>query len=113
MFGDFMGWAYQYLAGIQLPETESSTSAVPTVKARGFKEIVIAPQFIDELAWVRASVNGPYGMIAAAWTRAGTDVKLTATVPPNTTAVVRLPGQPDRRVGSGTHVFVVAKNAGM
>ena len=113
MFGDFMGWAYQYLAGIQLPETESSTSAVPTVKARGFKEIVIAPQFIDELAWVRASVNGPHGMIAAAWTRAGTDVKLTATVPPNTTAVVRLPGQPDRRVGSGTHVFVVAKNAGM
>ncbi len=113
MFGDFMGWAYQYLAGIQLPETESSTSAVPTVKARGFKEIVIAPQFIDELAWVRASVNGPYGMIAAAWTREGTDVKLTATVPPNTTAVVRLPGQPDRRVGSGTHVFVVAKNAGM
>ena len=109
MFGDFMGWAYQYLAGIQLPETDASTSAVPVVKARGFKEIVIAPQIIDELTWVRASVNGPYGEIASAWKRDGKNVTVDVTVPPNTMAVVRLPGQDDRRVGSGAYTFQVTK----
>ena len=29
-------------------------------------------------------------------------------VPPNTTAVVRLPGEPDRRVGSGAYSFSVS-----
>ena len=105
MFGDFMGWAYQYLAGIQLPETESSTSAVPVVKARGFKELVIAPQIIADLTWARASVNGPYGEIVSSWRRDGRKVTLDVTVPPNTTATVKLPGNAPMRVGSGTHSF--------
>ena len=105
MFGDFMGWAYQYLAGIQLPEAEGSTSAVPVVKARGFKELVIAPQIIDDLTWARASVNGPYGEIVSSWRRDGKTVTLDVTVPPNTTATVRLPGQADHRVGSGSYTF--------
>ena len=107
MFGDFMGWAYQYLAGIQLPEADSSTSAVPVVKARGFKEIVIAPQVIEGLTWVKASVNGPYGEIVSAWKRDGKKVTLDVTVPPNTTATVKLPGRDPARVGSGAHSFTV------
>ena len=82
---------------------------MPVVKARGFKEIVIAPQIIDELTWVRASVNGPYGEIASAWKRDGKNVTVDVTVPPNTMAVVRLPGQDDRRVGSGAYTFQVTK----
>ena len=82
---------------------------MPVVKARGFKEIVIAPQIIDELTWVRASVNGPYGEIVSAWKRDGKNVTVDVTVPPNTTAVVRLPGQDDRRVGSGAYTFQVTK----
>jgi alpha-L-rhamnosidase len=105
MFGDFMGWAYQYLAGIQLPETDASTSAVPVVKARGFKEIVIAPQIINELTWVKASVNAPYGEIVSAWKRDGKNVTLDVTVPPNTTATVKLPGRDPARVGSGSYSF--------
>ena len=105
MFGDFMGWAYQYLAGIQLPEAEESTSAVLVVTKRGFKEIVIAPQFIDALTWVRASVDGPCGEIVSSWRREGDTVVLDVTVPPNTTATIRLPGQDDRHVGSGSHTF--------
>jgi len=107
MFGDFMAWAYQYLGGIQLPEKDGSCAAIPDVSATAFREVVIAPQFIDALTWAKASVDGPYGTISTSWNRDGGKVQLTVTVPPNTTAIVRLPGQPDRRVGSGVFTFVV------
>ena len=105
MFGDFMAWAYQFLGGIQLPEKAGSCAAIPDVTATAFKEVVIAPQFIDALTWAKASVDGPYGTIATSWTREGKKVKLEVTVPPNTTAIVRLPGQAEHRVGSGRKVF--------
>ena len=108
MFGDFMAWAYQYLGGIQLPEKEGSCAAIPDVAATAFKEVVIAPQFIKELAWAKARVEGPYGAIATAWRRDGSGIVLDVLVPPNTTAVVRLPGEPDRRVGSGAYSFSVS-----
>ena len=68
---------------------------------------MIAPHFIDALTWAKASVNGPNGPIATAWRRDGKKVTLDVAVPPNTTAIVRLPGKPDRRVGSGTYSFTV------
>ena len=109
MFGDFMAWAYQYLAGIQLPETADSCAAIPGVTATAFKDVVIAPQIIDGLTWVKASVNGPYGEIVSAWKRDGKNVTVDVKVPPNTTAIVRLPGQDDRRVGSGSYTFQFTK----
>ena len=108
MFGDFVAWAYQFLGGIQLPEKDGSCAAIPDVTATAFKEVTIAPQFIDALTWAKATVDGPYGTIATAWTRKGEKVKLEVTVPPNTTAIIRLPGQADRRVGSGIHTFTAA-----
>ncbi len=106
MFGDFMAWAYQYLAGIRLPEKEGSCAAFYDVQATAFREVEIAPQFIDDLEWVRATVDGPYGTIAVSWRRDGGKIALEATVPPGATATVRLPGMPARRVGSGTHRFL-------
>ena len=105
MFGDFMAWAYQFIGGIQLPEKDGSCAAIPDVSATALREVVIAPQFIDALTWAKASVNGPNGTIATAWRRDGEKVTLDVTVPPNTTAIVRLPGKPDHRVGSGDYTF--------
>jgi alpha-L-rhamnosidase len=107
MFGDFVAWAYQYLAGIRLPEENDRFAAAPDVKAVGFKEVVIAPQFIDSLTWVKASVNSPYGVISSSWKREGKIVTLDVSVPPNTTAIIRLPGKKDCRVGSGTYKFTL------
>ena len=107
MFGDFMAWAYQYLGGIQLPEKEGSCAAIPDVSATALREVVIAPHFIDALTWAKASVDGPNGTIATSWRRDGVNVTLTVTVPPNTTAIVRLPGLDEQRVGSGVHSFTV------
>ena len=106
MFGDFVGWAYQYLAGIRPVEAEGSTSAVTLAKKPAFGEIVLAPQPIDALAWARASVNGPNGEIVSSWKRAGKTVVYTFTVPPNTTAKICLPGETPMAVGSGHHVIM-------
>ena len=40
--------------------------------------------------------------------RVGANCVVVKDVPPNTTAVVRLPGEPDRRVGSGAYSFNVS-----
>jgi alpha-L-rhamnosidase len=107
MFGDFMAWAYQYLAGIRLPEAEGSTSAVRLVPVRGFKEFVVEPAFIGELDCVSASVDGPYGKISSSWKRENGKVVLDVTVPPNTSATVKLPGLDPVKIGSGAYSFSV------
>ena len=101
MFGDFMAVAYQYLAGIRLPEEEGSTSAVFLPRVRGFKEILLAPQPIDRLSYVTASVDTPYGVVASSWKRENGVVKYVFTVPAGTTATIRLPGKADETVGPG------------
>lgn len=103
MFGDFAGWVYQYLAGIQLPETESSCSAIPEVKARGFKEVVFAPDPVSELDFVSAAVDTPYGRYASAWKRDAGKVSYSFTVPAGGSATIRLPGRSDRKVGPGSY----------
>ena len=105
MFGDFVGWAYQYLAGILLAETAGSTSAVPLVTTPGFKDLVIEPCLVDSLKWVKATVDGPYGEIESAWTREGERITYSIVIPPNTQALLKLPGLAPRRVGSGRHVL--------
>lgn len=109
MFGDFVGWAYQYLAGIRPAESEGSTSAVPRVTKPAFGDIVLAPQPIEALTWARASVNGPNGEIVSSWKRDGAQVSYSFTVPPNTTATILLPDEKPRRVGSGVYAFTQSR----
>jgi len=52
-------------------------------------------------------VNGPNGEIVSSWKREGDTVTYDFTVPPNTVAVIRLPGAAPKRVGSGRHTFAV------
>ena len=104
MFGDFAGWAYQYLAGIQLPETEDSSSAIPDVSERGFRKVVFAPATVGALSRVSASVDTPYGVYASAWKRLkGGKMVYIFTVPGGCTAVVRIPGREDEEIGPGRH----------
>ena len=106
MFGDFVGWAYQYLAGIRPAETKDSTSAVTCAKKPAFGEVVLAPQVLDSLKWVRARVDGPNGEIVSSWKREGKTVTYEFIVPPNTTATICLRGEKPMTVGSGRHVIV-------
>ena len=105
MFGDFAAWAYEYLAGIRAGDGES---AMIEVQEPGFKEFVLAPQLTRHLDFVEAETKSPYGVIKSAWHRLENGVvRFDFTVPPNSSARVRLPGEAEQVVGSGEWTFAV------
>ena len=71
--------------------------------APGYHRIRIAPRPLAALEHARASHRTPYGPASVAWQRDGDHVVVTAEVPPNTEAVVDLPGSTPFVVGSGRH----------
>jgi len=96
MFGDVSNWFIQWLGGIGLDPA-----------APGFKHIVIRPQPVGDLTWVKATHMSPYGEIASNWTKRDHQFKLNITIPANCTATVILPGAAPTEVGSGKHGFEV------
>ncbi|GAA1652852.1 family 78 glycoside hydrolase catalytic domain [Actinoplanes couchii] len=89
MLGALDAWMLRRVTGIdQRPGTA------------GFRDLVIAPA-VDGGP---AAASGSYGGIRTAWTRTGTTVRLTVTVPRGAVAEIRLPGL-TRTTGPGTWSF--------
>jgi hypothetical protein len=124
MLGQIMEWFYSDLAGI------ASDPDGP-----GFEKIIIHPQAVGDLTWVKAAYNSVHGRIACEWHKTDSTFSLHLSIPANTTATVYLPaanvksvtesGQPAAkslgvhfvrkgngcavyRVGSGEYQFVAA-----
>ena len=49
----------------------------------------------------------PYGRAKVSWHRADGKLTVDVTVPPNSTAIIQLPGRESSTVGSGDHQFQV------
>jgi hypothetical protein len=90
MLGQIQEWFYHDLAGIQSG-------------GDGFKTIIIAPQPVGDVTWVKASYNSIRGKITSNWQRAGNKFSVTVAIPPNTTATVFVPAK---------SAASVAKNSG-
>jgi alpha-L-rhamnosidase len=73
-------WFYYSLAGIQ-----------PDHTAPGFKNVIIKPDFVNDLSWVKGEYKSLYGMIKSEWKRVNDNLVLTIEIPANTTASVYLP----------------------
>lgn len=104
MFGDFVAWSYQRLAGIRLVEDVGSTAAAPT-GPNAFSKILLKPEPIPQLNWVKASVETPYGHVASEWFRRGGEVFYRFSVPSGTTAKLVLPGRAERTLLPGRYDF--------
>ena len=98
MFGDISAWMYSTLAGIR-----------PDPAAPGFKHIIIKPEMVGGLTWVKAHHDTPYGRVSSQWRRDGGTLTLDVIIPPNSTATVFLPGQSGVTVGPGPHHFSSTK----
>jgi len=85
MLGQIQEWFYHDLAGIQ--------SA-----GNGFKQIVIAPQPVGDVQWVKADYASVRGPISSHWQRAAETFTLRISIPANTTATVFVPSNPGTRV---------------
>ena len=74
----------------------------------GYRVIDIAPRPISQLEHAEARFDGPYGAVRVAWRREGEQIVVDATVPPNASARVRVPGSDEvLTVGSGEHSWSV------
>ena len=82
MLGQITEWFYKDLAGIDCDPA-----------GPGFKKILIRPQPVGDLAWVRASYDSVRGKIRSEWRREGDQFVLKTTIPANTTATVFVPAK--------------------
>jgi alpha-L-rhamnosidase len=78
--------------------------------APGYRELLVRPRPGGGLSRARAALETPSGRAEVRWERAGGRLELRVVVPPNATATVYLPAEPERPigVGSGEHVFACA-----
>ena len=82
MFGSVSEWFYRVLAGI---------NAAPD--AVGFDKIVIRPQPVGDLKWVKASYDSVHGKVVSEWSREAGKFNLRVRVPVGATATVILPSK--------------------
>jgi hypothetical protein len=102
MLGQIQEWFYHDLAGIQ----NASDSA-------GFKRIVINPQPVGDVTWVKASYDSIRGKITSDWKRNGGKFTLKVSIPANTTATVYVPAASLNSVGEGSLNWPAIKAKGV
>lgn len=99
MYGEIGAWFYKALAGINVDPQNP-----------GFKNVILKPHFVEELTYVKASYNSPYGLIKSAWERVGDKIIYKVTVPPGATATLHLEGEnTPKELIAGTYKFEVNK----
>lgn len=91
-------WMYSVVGGIRHDEDRP-----------GYKHIIIKPEPDPSLSYAKTSLASPYGLIQTDWSLKNGQLYLKVDIPPNTTATIFLPGQPEgteqRSLGSGEHEF--------
>ena len=80
MFGSISQWFFNWLGGIQ-----------PAADAAGFDRVVIRPQMVRGLDWVRSSYRSVRGLIVSNWSRTADGTEWHITIPVNATARIVLP----------------------
>ena len=73
-------WFYYSLAGIQ-----------PDLSAPGFKNVIIRPDFVSDLSWVKGEYQSVYGNIKSEWKHEKNNIILNVEIPANTTADLNFP----------------------
>ena len=73
-------WFYQALAGI-----------VPDETVPGYKHVLIAPQPVEGISWVKASKETPYGTLEVNWEKSAGTYTLDIRIPIGCEATVQLP----------------------
>lgn len=98
--GDIAAWLTSDIVGINFDP-----------KAPGFEHIILSPTFFEGIDWAEADYHSVRGKIEVRWERNGGKIRLTATIPPGTTASLSCPSQPDSTnpitLSPGTHIITL------
>ncbi|MCI1785321.1 MAG: glycoside hydrolase family 78 protein [Bacteroidales bacterium] len=104
MLGHLEEWLYSGLGGIRPDESGDAGSV-------GWKHFFIAPQPAGDITSCKVTYESPYGDIVSSWKITegegnGRHFRLSVTIPPNSSAMVFLPGETSGKdYGSGSYVF--------
>ena len=90
LVGDLVIWLYEDLAGI-----------APDIEHPGFKHIIMKPQPVGDLKFVKATHQSPYGLITSEWHRDGGKFDWQIEIPANTTATIYIPAPDTDSVREG------------
>jgi alpha-L-rhamnosidase len=82
MFGSVSEWFYKGLAGIK-----------PAPDAVGFDKIIIEPEPVGDLKWVKASYDSVHGKVVSEWSRKQDHFKLHVHVPIGAMATLFIPAR--------------------
>jgi alpha-L-rhamnosidase len=82
LIGDLDLWLHEYLGGIR-----------PAPEIPGFKRIIIKPEAVGGLTWVRDSYDSVHGPISSEWRQSAGQFDLRVAIPANTTATVSWPAK--------------------
>ena len=69
----------------------------------GYSRVLIAPQPGGGITWAQASLRTRHGTVATSWSLEAGKTRLDVNVPDGVTAVVRVPGEPERELTAGRH----------
>lgn len=87
-------WFHQALAGIR-----------PDPDRPGYRNVLISPQPVDGIDWVKAAKDTPYGVVKVSWEAGTSDFELSVEIPSGSTATVRMPDGTVLNIKSGRHTF--------
>jgi len=92
-YGSIGEWMYRKIAGIN-------------PLAPGYKRILIKPLLTHGMSEVRAEYDSAYGVIKSGWSCRDGKLKISVTIPANTTAKVIFPeNNGEAEIGSGTYEY--------
>lgn len=90
MFGSISQWFFNCLGGIR-----------PAADAVGFDKILVAPQTVGDLQWVKCSYQSVRGPVTCEWKKSAAGLELRVTVPVGATATVWVPAKDAAAVTEG------------
>ena len=90
MFGSVSQWFFNCLGGIQ-----------PSADAVGFDKILIAPQPVGNLQWVKATYQSVRGPVTCDWKKTSNLLEMSVRVPVGATATVWVPAKSAANVSEG------------
>lgn len=100
MLGQIDEWFFRSLAGIQTDPQQP-----------GMKHLIIKPEPVGDLKFVKASIQTLYGKVSVQWNKDENIFKLQVTIPDNCTADVYLPGEKGPKIiKSGSYSFTKQVN---
>jgi len=100
MLGHLMEWFYTGLGGIK--QLEDSVA---------FKYIVIRPEIVGDITWVKSSYQSSFGLIRSDWKKEQNILEMKVEIPSNTSATIYLPTNQEESVTENGMKTTVLKTA--